>query len=161
MMTETQVAEAVTHWIGEVNPDVFVVEIRLKRGKISVLYICIDTDKGIRIDECASLSRMIGRRLEEGNVFEFPYNLEVTSPGLDQPLKVFRQYVKNIGRTLKVNDLDGVIYTGELSAVSEKQITLKPELEKRKAKKGEVLEETVINIDFEKIKSAKVQVSFK
>jgi ribosome maturation factor RimP len=48
--------------------------------------------------ECAQVSRYVGFKLEEENVIEEAYNLEVSSPGIDTPLMLVRQYTKNIGR---------------------------------------------------------------
>ena len=56
------------------------------------------------------------------------FTLEVTTPGTDRPLKLNRQYVKNIGRGLKVHLLDKTIVEGKLAEVSSEHITLEQEL---------------------------------
>jgi ribosome maturation factor RimP len=55
-----------------------------------------------------AVSRHVGFHLEEENVIETAYNLEVSSPGIDFPLSSPRQYAKNVGRTLGIKMADGV-----------------------------------------------------
>ncbi|BDC98037.1 hypothetical protein PEPS_03180 [Persicobacter psychrovividus] len=123
--------------------------------KISVL---LDGDRGMDIDVCAEVSRHVGYVLEEEEVISSKYTLEVSSPGLDYPLQMHRQYVKNIGRTLKVT-LEGESkpMKGEILAVEEDHVVLKAEV-KEKGKKKISYEET--NVPFEKIKEALIVVVF-
>ena len=83
------------------------------------------------------------------------YTLEVSTPGLDQPLKLKRQFTKNIGRKLKVK-LPDKIEEGRLEAVYEERITLIKETGSGKKK-----ESTSIDINFSQIEKAFVLVSFK
>jgi ribosome maturation factor RimP len=55
------------------------------------LIILLDGDNGIGIDECAQVSRHVGFHLEEENVIETAYNLEVSSPGIDTPFRCHHQ----------------------------------------------------------------------
>jgi ribosome maturation factor RimP len=157
-MNEQQVAAAIEILIGETNPDVFIVEVRLHRGKHNVLSVQIDTDRGIRIEECTELSRVMSAWFDEKDVFDFPYTLEVSSPGLDQPLKLHRQYVKNIGRKLNVVTKTGEATKGKLLEVTKAALLLEPEMGKVRKKDAQVPQP--IWIEFEKIKTAKVLVSF-
>ncbi|MGB2867360.1 MAG: ribosome maturation factor RimP [Bacteroidota bacterium] len=97
------------------------------QGKL--LQVLVETDKGITIQECAEISRALGKELEIKGVLEGPYHLEVSSPGLDKPLRLLRQYPKNIGRTLKVrfvrNNAPAEI-VGTLSAVDGNRLTVTP-----------------------------------
>ena len=61
----------------------------------------IDSDKGLDINTCSQLSRQLSEILDERDIVEGGYTLEVSSPGLDQPLRLARQYRKNIGRMIK------------------------------------------------------------
>jgi ribosome maturation factor RimP len=81
--------------------------------------------------------------------------LEVSSPGLDEPLKWHRQYQKNVGRPVEVLLLDGVKIEGKMTAVSEEGITV--EETRGKNKKKEVITH---NFLFNNIKSTKLQVVF-
>ncbi len=83
--------------------DAFIVDIQIvpsEKGKVVQLYI--DTDTGITIGQCSELSRQLSDALELQNVFPSSYILEVSSPGLIKPLKLIRQYRKNVGRQFRV-----------------------------------------------------------
>jgi ribosome maturation factor RimP len=78
------------------------IQLRRERGE-QVVQLFVDTDRGITIDECAEISRELVREFELARVFEVPYRLEVSSPGLEKPLRYLRQYPKNVGRRFRVN----------------------------------------------------------
>jgi ribosome maturation factor RimP len=137
------------------NGKYFVVDVKVSLSKVqSKVLILIDSDEGITIDECGEISHEIGKDLDE--IMTEKYRLEVSSPGVDFPLKFDRQYRKNVGRNLKVIFTDGQTKTGKLESVDNQQITL---LEDRKLKKGEVNKPIVIQ--FSEIKQAQVLISFK
>ncbi len=103
--------------------------VRGERGT-RVVEVFIDSDTGITTELCASISRDLGTQLDANDIIPGRYRLEVSSPGLDRPLKLYRQYLKNIGRTLKVKyTIDGttVIATGKLKAVTEQSIVVEDE----------------------------------
>ncbi len=82
----------------------FVVEVKvLPAGKRKTVDVFIDTDAGITIDQCAEISRQLGAAMETENLFADAYLLQVSSPGLNKPLMIPRQYKKNIGRKFKVH----------------------------------------------------------
>ncbi len=145
--------------IADFNSDVFIVDIFLNRGPQSVLSILVDTDPGINIDECAKISRQLNRYFEEENPWNFPFRLEVSSPGVNRPLVLHRQYIKNIGRKLKVFLEEGGTVKGKLESVDEEKIVLRP-APKKKKKKGAPEEPETIEISFDMIKEAKVEISF-
>lgn len=81
----------------------FVVEARMRgenRGKVLELFI--ETDEGVTTDLCAEVSRELSQALDEATVIRGAYQLVVSSPGTDNPIKLFRQYKRNIGRMLSV-----------------------------------------------------------
>jgi ribosome maturation factor RimP len=125
--------------------------------------ILLDKDEGITIEECASVSRRLAAVLEAEETIEGSYNLEVSSPGLDQPLKIPRQYKKNVGRDLKVTLTDGETITGKLTAAEEDYIVLLPPAPKKKKKltEGEVEVDPSVRIELSTINKAIIQVSFK
>jgi ribosome maturation factor RimP len=141
-------------------PDVFVVEASLSHGPRSVLLFLVDTDEGITIETCARLSRKLSAWLEEADPFDFPFSLEVGSPGLSRPLKIQRQYLKNIGRKLRVKTKEGKVATGLLEAVSDEGFTLLKDLKKKKPKKNEEVEDPQITMAFDAILEAKIEISF-
>jgi ribosome maturation factor RimP len=81
----------------------FLVDLAIRgEGPSKVLELFVDTDAGITADGCAAISRDLSARLDHESLIQGRYNLVVSSPGLDRPLKLFRQYRKNLGRNLKV-----------------------------------------------------------
>lgn len=125
------------------------------KGNPGKLLVTVDGDKGIGIDECAELSRDLSKVLDETNLIPQAFNLEVSTPGLDQPLKSKRQYVKNIGRNVRVRLADKM-EEGKLTAVDETAIQLLQTIGSGKKK-----EEKTIEIPFDKIDKTIVLVSFK
>jgi ribosome maturation factor RimP len=154
MNIEKRVRELVEEKIADM-PNLFLVDVKMHpNGKLIVL---VDGDNGIGIADCAAISRHVGFHLEEENVIEEAYNLEVSSPGIDTPLVLKRQYAKNIGRTLAIKMDDGTKKEGELLTAGDDFIII-AETIKQKGKKAETVEST---IPTDKITETKVLISFK
>jgi ribosome maturation factor RimP len=118
--------------------------------------VFLDGDQGITIEKCISFNRNLYRKIEVANFFPGgDFSLEVSSPGLDEPLKLLRQYKKNVGRTVEVLLKDGMKTTGKLMEVQDGFIVV--EETKGKNKKKEVL---LHNFLFDNIKSTKIQTAF-
>jgi ribosome maturation factor RimP len=162
MQGHDQVLEEIRKRIEALNPDVFIVEMALKQSKTNVLLILVDTDAGITIAQCARISRHLNLYLEEEAGIDFPFNLEVSSPGVGRPFKVQRQYHKNVGRTLKVKLLDGSVHKGKLVASNEEGITLeiKPGKKPKPSAAPPQPDENMIPISFDQIQEAVVEISF-
>ena len=140
------------------NDKFFIVDIQITGTKLQTkVVILLDSDAGISINECGEISRSLGNDIEEANLFEEAYHLEVSSPGTDFPLSSARQYKKNIGRNLKVKLKDDSEKIGKLESLTDQNITLIEEVKKKK--KDQITEPLVI--PFEQIQQAKVQISFK
>jgi ribosome maturation factor RimP len=136
----------------------FVVDLSISSSKRNpTLVLLIDSDEGISIDECAKISRKLGNDIETENVFETPFVLEVSSPGVDTPLNNMRQYTKNIGRTIKFTKIDGEKTVGKLHNITETGVEILEEIVKGKLKS--IKKETSI-LNFDQIKLAQVLVSF-
>jgi len=131
---------------------IFLVDVRLSStGRITIL---IDRPEGVKIEDCASLSRYITDELgEEGG----DYELNVSSPGLDMPLLVPEQFLKNDGRMVDVVTNDGDHVKGMLMNVTGGGFDLKIDT---KQKNREVVS-VVRSFNFEDVKSVKVIISFK
>lgn len=117
--------------------------------------VILDGDKGISIDDCAELSRNLSNSLDESNLVDGAFVLEVSTPGLDQPLKDRRQYVKNVGRNVKVKTKVNSV-EGKLSNVTENTIEIIQTIGTGKKK-----EDKSVEISFEDIEKTFVLVSFK
>lgn len=138
------------------QPELFVVDITLGTYNKSIkIAITLDGDEGVMIDQCVSVSRKLGNKMEELELMADAYILEVSSPGLDKPLLLQRQYPRNIGRKIKVVTKDAMTYTGELTAVEPTVITV---LDEKKIK-SKVLT-NLVAIPFDNIKSTTVIISF-
>ena len=132
--------------------DCFLLSIQQTGKKLEVY---IDTDEGVKFWQCQKLSRAIEEYLDESGILGEDYTLEVSSPGIDKPLQLQRQYPRNIGRELEItlNEEEAVV-TGKLLEVTEEGILVKA----KGAKKGQFKEKTIAFTD---ISSTKVLVSFK
>jgi len=138
----------------ENEPGYFLVEIKIK--PTNNVKIFIDGDQGISIEKCIQFNRQLYKIIEDKNFFPpGDYSLEVSSPGVDEPLKLFRQYKKNIGRTVEVILKEGNKITGKMIDVTEDAITV--EETKGKNKKKEVIQHVFL---FDQIKSTKIQTVF-
>ena len=110
----------------------FLVEIRtsVERGSTRIQAF-IDTDTGVTIDQCATVSRALAASIDAAGLMTgINYQLEVSSPGLEQPLKLLRQYRKNLGRRFRVRfstDAEPGNMTATLVAVDNDQLTFQPD----------------------------------
>lgn len=134
----------------------FIVDISVKPGnKITVL---MDSDKGIVIADCVQVSRHIESNLNR-DVEDF--SLEVSSPGLDYPLKKVRQYKKNIGRQVSSTTKEGEKVTGKLIDADENGIVIETKSKERiEGKKSKQLIINNINLTYNQLKETKVVLSF-
>ncbi len=154
MQVENRVRELVEEKIAD-RPELFLVEVKMLPN--NKLIIHVDGDEGINIQDCAAISRHVGFHLEEENAIEKAYNLEVSSPGVGEPLQLKRQYHKNIGRELGIKLVDGTKKEGKLLEVGENAILIEEKV-KEKGKKAQLVETSVA---FENITETKVLISFK
>ena len=154
MQVENRVRELVEEKIAD-RPELFLVEVKMLPN--NKLIIHVDGDEGISIQDCAAISRHVGFHLEEENTIVQAYNLEVSSPGVGEALKLKRQYLKNIGREISVKLSGGDKKEGKLLAVTDTGLTIEESV-KEKGKKAYMVE---THIAFENITEVKVLISFK
>lgn len=114
--------------------DMFLVDVEVKNAKVQEVWVLADSEKGgVDLDACARVSRELSFILEEKDIFNKAYRLNVSSPGLSRPLSDQRQYPKNEGRTIKVkykSDEEYLTVEGVLQSVNDSQIEVKPEDDK-------------------------------
>ena len=138
-----------------IGTDSFILSARvLPKGRVVIL---VDGDQGVSIERCSEISRYVGFMIEEENLIESAYTLEVSSPGVDHPLLQQRQYPKHVGRSLEITLADNNTKEGKLVSVQAESITIE-EVVKEKGKKAETV---ITELPFNHIKEAKVIVSFK
>ena len=134
--------------------DCFLVEYKVKPTNNYKIFI--DSDSGFTLEKAISINRRIRKQVEEAALYpDGDFSLEVSSPGIDEPLKLHRQYIKNTGRNVEVVLNDGTKKEGKLSAVSENEIML--EYTERKGKKAVLIQ---LPVAFSDIKQTKVQIKF-
>ncbi|MBO9571134.1 MAG: ribosome maturation factor [Chitinophagaceae bacterium] len=101
METQVQAVERMVEGILADDPQYFLVEVKIRPTNNIKVYL--DGDNGISIDKCISYNRRLYKMIEESGIVPADdFSLEVSSPGLDEPLKLYRQYKKNIGRKVEV-----------------------------------------------------------
>ena len=116
------------------------------------IFVYFDSDSKITIQDCQEISRNIESNLDRE---QEDYDLTVSSSGIDRPLKMIRQYRKNIGRDLEVATLQGFTVSGTLIKVEDEHV----ELEHPVTKKKEVKKANSI-IPLSEIRSARVVIKF-
>lgn len=132
----------------------FLVNIKIKPTNNVKVYL--DGDSGITIEKCIQFNRKMAAIIEETGILPADnFSLEVSSPGIDSPLLLHRQYVKNKGRLLEVTLQDETIVVGKLIDVADAQIVLEVTTGKGKKAVTEPKE-----ISFDQIKKAVVQIQF-
>lgn len=136
------------------DPQYFLVEVKIR--PTNNVKVFLDGDNGISIEKCITYNRQLYKMLEGSGLFPADdFSLEVSSPGLDEPLKMLRQYHKNVGRKVEVLLKDGVRTDGVLKEVSETGIMV--EETKGKNKKQQIIQH---QFAFDTIKSTKIQIVF-
>jgi ribosome maturation factor RimP len=134
--------------------DVFLVSVKIKPTNNIKIYL--DADGGLGIEKCIKINRALYKVMEEKGLYpDGDFSLEVSSPGIDEPLKLLRQYKKNVGRNVEVTTLDEAKKEGRLTGVAEDGIII--EYTTGKGKKAETKQE---EISFDNIKQTKVLVKF-
>jgi ribosome maturation factor RimP len=136
-------------------PGQFIVDVSITARPPRKVVVSVDADQGITIDDCAEISRQLSKSLDDTGLIEDNFFLEVSTPGVEHPLRLKRQYRKNIGRKLKVKLADRTI-EGKLEEVSEETIKLAQETGQGKKKEIQTVE-----VPFADIDKAFVIVSFK
>jgi len=137
-----------------VDPQYFRVQVKIK--PTNNIKVFIEGDNGVTIEKCVQFNRSLYKKLEEIALFpDGDFSLEVSSPGVGEPLKERRQYNRNIGRDVEVVFNDGAKKEGKLLQVADADIII--ETTEGKGKKT-VTQQLVI--PFNNIKTTTVQIKF-
>ena len=99
-----------------------------RQGRQLVIRLLVDQVGGVTIQDCARLNRLVGQALDEADLIEEPYTLEVSSPGLDRPLVSKRDFERAIGEELDLELREPVHgrrqLTGQLLAVQPEAVVM-------------------------------------
>src|SRR3972149_3355134 len=124
----------------------------IPHGRRWVLRIYIDKEGGATLDDCQKISVQVGNLLDAENIIPHPYLLEVSSPGLDRPLKRLDDYVKYTGRLIRLNTArpynNKTTFTGRILSVDAELIRI------------ETRKNGVVDILFSDITKARLEVEF-
>ncbi|MCK9209631.1 MAG: ribosome maturation factor RimP [Ignavibacteriaceae bacterium] len=117
----------------------------------TVIEVYIDGEKSVSVEDCAKISREINEKIEAENLFESAYRLEVSSPGVEKPLKFLQQFTKHINRSfdLQLAEEQGTIkkVTGKLLSIDGENMVF-------------LIQKEEVTVPFNTIKKAKVIISF-
>ncbi len=147
------------------EPDLFLVDLEVLWAKKKRITLVLDSDQPLTIERCVEVSRKLNALIDEAITGEEAYDLEVTSPGADQPIRLLRQFPKHIGREFKVLLRDESTLQGKLETVhgeilgfmAEEELPTDPSKKKAKPQKHLVLQE----VPFTDIVSATIVLAFK
>lgn len=152
---QKQVVEQKVNDLLAANPSHFLVDIRIK--PTNNIKVFVDADEGINLSTLVNYNRSLYKIIEESGLYpDGNFSLEVSSPGLDEPIKIHRQYQKNIGRYVEVILNDGTRKEGKLIEANNDGIVI--EFESGKGKNKQIQNESIL---LDNIKSATIQVKFK
>ncbi|HLP55004.1 MAG TPA: ribosome assembly cofactor RimP [Fluviicola sp.] len=157
MITKKLVTELAEERMKERDNGLFIVDLTISSSNV----IRLELDKhngGVTVEDCVSVSRNIEHNLDRE---QQDFELHVSSAGLDKPLRVHAQYVKNIGRSLEVKTASGKT-EGKLVEVNDNTIVL--ERGEKQLVEGKKKRETVVireELPFADIIEARIIISFK
>lgn len=137
------------------DSDFFLVDLYIK--PTNNLKIFLDGDNGITINAISNINRALRNQIDEEGWFpDGDYSIEISSPGVDMPLKFLRQFNKHLGRNLEIilNDEDNTTLIAKLVKIEGEELFLEETIGKKKEIKPH-------QINYTAIKSAVVQISFK
>jgi len=157
-MSETiiEAVEQIINGLLQNQPTDFLVSIKIKPTNNIKVFVDSDGEGGMTIEKCVRINRALYKQMEEIAMFpDGDFSLEVSSPGIDEPLKLNRQYQKNINRLVEVVLNDDTQQTGKLLQVTDTDIVI--EFTTGKGKKAEIQQPT---ISFSNIKKTTVQIQF-
>ena len=163
-MNFEEIKSKIEEWLQPIlnEKNLFLVDIKFPMGRQIEVYV--DSDEGIHISECADISRFLEKNLDGSGLVPENYILEVSSPGMSNPLRVPRQYKRRINSVLEVIKNDGTEITGRLLQVNDDTIKLIEVIEEAKSKtqkkNKEVKEPREFTLAFSDIKKAVLQFKF-
>ena len=149
--------QAIEDFVNELtarSENIFPVEIKI--SPLNEIKIFLDADDGITIQKCTEVNKALYNFIEAERIFpDGNFSLEVSSPGVDEPLKLYRQFIKNTGRMVEIILNDGSKKEGILTKVSGEEISIQ-----EKTGKGNKIIIKTSTILFNQIKQTKVLIIF-
>lgn len=128
-MTEAEIYTIAQKAVEEINKDLYIVEMSLKRDNAIFIYLDTESQGSVQIDDCVKISKFIEANLDREKE---DFSLEVSSAGLDRPLKDWRQFRKNIGKNLLIVLKDGSKIQAKLLQANEESFSVERKNKKEK-----------------------------
>lgn len=153
MISQEQIAKLAEEALGE---ELFLVEIKVRSG--NMIEIVIDSMNGVSIQQCIEVSRYVEGKLDR-DVEDF--ELSVFSAGLGQPLKVYRQYEKNLGQDVEVSKPGEKPLKGKLKVVDQEGFDLEVTTKEKDEKKKKIDVIRIHRFNFSDNAEVKTIISFK
>jgi len=154
MITQEQIIQIIKEKIEA--DDCFIVEVKVSTS--NKILVTIDSLEGINIDYCIQISRLIESSFDRD---EEDFELEVSTPGLGQPLKVYNQYKKNLGKEVEITPFETAPFKGILKTITEDGFEVEEEKKvKIEGKKKKELKVFNHKYTFDQVKSVKLIISF-
>ncbi|MBV9447383.1 MAG: ribosome maturation factor RimP [Streptosporangiaceae bacterium] len=121
---ESRIADAIRPVVTAAGMDLESVRVTAA-GRRRLLRVVVDSDRGVSLDDAATVSRELSAVLDAGEVMgDFPYTLEVSSPGVDRPLVEPRHWRRAAGRLVKVKVADGGATVGRVVSADAEEVVL-------------------------------------
>lgn len=155
MIDEKLVRELVEQKIA--GTDYFILDLSIRPG--NNISVEIESIHPVSINDCVDISRQVEHNLDREAE---DFSLQVSSPGLDSPLRDYRQYIKNVGRQISIKPNEGEEFTGTIKEADEHGVTVvaKKKVQAENSKK-KIWEESEEKLPYSDIKQAKIIISFK
>ncbi len=132
--------------------DCYLVDVKVSPSRVMVF---IDKPTAIKIEDCVEISRHLQQQLEESGVWE-NHELEVSSPGMGEPLKVPQQYQKSIGRQVSIVTFNGLKHSGILKSASTSEVEVEETFTRKTDGRKEKISQ-IIHLPFSEIKETKIE----
>ncbi len=140
----------------EENKTLFLINFSITEG--NQIRVIIDGDNGVTVKDCIAVSRAIEHNIDRE---ETDFSLDVASAGVSEPLSIPRQYLKNMGRNLKVRTKNQDVFEGKLTKVNDKEIELQWKTrEPKPIGKGKVTVQKEQVLEYKDIAEAIVMITF-
>ncbi len=131
MLETKRIVNEVSHLaeplLNELGLEMVDIEFQFERGRW-ILRVFMDRQGGVTVDDCADVSRELGDLIEAENITDYPHALEISSPGLNRPLKKESDFMRSIGKMVKLKMSRPINrrrnFTGRLANVREGMISL-------------------------------------
>ena len=157
MIAKKEIIRLAQERIDELDNGNYLVDVNISSK--NAINVRMDNLKGgVSVKDCVSVSRNIEHNLDRE---QEDFELQVSSPGIDQPFMVHQQYTKNVGRDVTVTTKSEEVITGELIKANQEEISIKEiKTEKNKLTNKKQQVETIHQLLMSEVRETKLIISF-